>query len=154
MWCLEVVFCRGCGNKLSSENMLFCIRCHPTTDDSTDVMPENTALSIQNETEQKASRLNKKRSGGTWKIIGGVILILIGIAGAGYGLLAYNVQLNDMQSCNSTASTFNQSDPNYANSCNESSGYLNTGVLSGSIGVILLIIGIILIASGMKQKSK
>ncbi len=87
----------------------------------------------------------------TRKIVGGISLILLGLGGAGYGLLFYYSQIKNIQLCNSLPGAFNQLS---ANACNKIPDYLITGIAFILIGTIMLIIGIVLIRSGQKQKSK
>ncbi|MER5174684.1 MAG: hypothetical protein ABJB76_01445 [Candidatus Nitrosocosmicus sp.] len=87
----------------------------------------------------------------TGKIVLGISLILLGLGGAGYGLLAYYSQIKNIQLCNSLPGAFNQLN---ANACNKISDFLITGIVFILVGTIMLIIGIILLRSSQKQKSK
>ncbi len=64
----------------------------------------------------------------------------------------YTIQFNNLQDCNLIS--FNQLDQNYPQACYKSGSYLSEGIISGSIGEMFIIIGIILIAFGIKQKNK
>jgi len=88
---------------------------------------------------------------GKRKIITGIILFLMGIIAAGYGLFVYTTQFNDLQDCNLIS--FNQLDQSYPQACYKPGSYLSEGIISGSIGEMFIIIGIILIAFGIKQKN-
>jgi hypothetical protein len=83
-----------------------------------------------------------------------VFLLLIGIGGAAFGLWAYNHATINMQNCNTLLGQLSQLDPQDKSVCDNTPGFLILGAVSGLIGVILLIIGLILIGFGIKQKSK
>ena len=51
---------------------------------------------------------------GKGKIITGIILFLVGIIAAGFGLFVYTIQFNDLQDCNLIS--FNQLDQNVSSS--------------------------------------
>lgn len=82
---------------------------------------------------------------------GGILLILIGLVGAGYGLFAYYIQIKNIQLCNSLPGAFNQLN---ANTCNKIPDFLITGIAFELVGTGIIIIGIFLIVSGLKQKGK
>ena len=80
---------------------------------------------------------------GKGKIITGIILFLVGIIAAGFGLFVYTIQFNDLQDCNLIS--FNQLDQNYPQACYKPGSYLSEGIIFGSIGEMFIIIGIILL---------
>ncbi len=151
--CLKLVFCRVCGKNQASEDIQFCPSCGTATDGSANIKP-NAKISQQNESEKIEYKSKKTRPGGTGKIIGGVFLILIGLGIAGYGLWLYNHQTTNIQECNTILGQLGQIDPQNETVCKNAPENLIIGAISGIMGVILLIIGLILIAFGIKQKSK
>lgn len=94
----------------------------------------------------------KKKKGVTGKIIGGFILILFGIAGLAFGLPTYNLQNQNIEYCNSFLGSLDQLDPENATICENARGYLIISIMFGLIGFVLLIVGLILLAVGIKQK--
>ena len=87
----------------------------------------------------------------TGKILGGIFLILFGLVGAGYGLFVYINQAKNIQMCNSLPGAFNQLNPN---TCNRIPDFLTLGISFEAVGTLLVIIGIVLLVSGLKQKGK
>ncbi len=88
---------------------------------------------------------------GTGKILGGIFLLILGLGGAGYGLFAYIVQTKNIQLCNSIPGAFNQLNTNV---CNKIPDFLIMGIAFELVGTLVLIIGIILIVSGLKLNRK
>ncbi len=87
----------------------------------------------------------------TSKILGGIFLMLFGLVGAGYGLFVYINQTKNIQLCNSLPGAFNQLNPN---TCNKIPDFLTMGISFEAAGTLMIIIGIIIIVSGLKQKGK
>lgn len=85
------------------------------------------------------------------KILGGFFLILFGLVGAGYGLFVYINQTKNIQLCNSLPGAFNQLNPN---TCNKIPDFLTMGISFEAVGTLIIIIGIIILVSGLKQKGK
>ena len=85
------------------------------------------------------------------KILGGIFLISFGLVGAGYGLFVYINQTKNIQICNSLPGAFNQLNPN---TCNKIPDFLTLGISFEAVGTLMIIIGIIILVSGLKQKGK
>ena len=85
------------------------------------------------------------------KILGGIFLILFGLVGAGYGLFVYINQTKNIRLCNSLPGAFNQLNPN---TCNKIPDFLIMGISFEAVGTLMIIIGIIILVSGIKQKGK
>lgn len=85
------------------------------------------------------------------KILVGFFLILFGLVGAGYGLFVYIDQTKNIQLCNSLPGAFNQLNPN---TCNKIPDFLTMGISFEAVGTLIIIIGIIILVSGLKQKGK
>ena len=75
--------------------------------------------------------------------------MLVGMVGAGYGLLTYINQLNNMQICNSINGILNQSK---AYICNKIPDILTIGIVFELIGTLIIIIGIVLIINTIKKR--
>jgi hypothetical protein len=85
----------------------------------------------------------------TSKILGGLFLMLFGLIGAGYGLFVYSNQTKNIQLCNSLPGAFNQLN---TNACNKIPDFLTMGISIEAIGTLMILIGIVLLVSGLKQK--
>ena len=85
----------------------------------------------------------------TIKIVGSILLIIVGVAGVVYGLLTYINQLNNMQICNSINGVFNQSKVYI---CNKIPDILTIGIVFELIGTLIIIIGIIIIINTLKKR--
>jgi cell division protein FtsX len=75
--------------------------------------------------------------------------MLVGMVGAGYGLLTYINQLNNMQICNSINGILNQSK---AYICNKIPDILTIGIVFELIGTLIIIIGTVLIINTIKKR--
>ena len=84
-----------------------------------------------------------------FKTVSGIVLIIFGTFGAGYGLFTYGSQLKNMQLCNSLPITFNQIN---AKICSKLPDVLTEGIIFELIGTLSLLIGIIIIVNIRKQK--
>jgi uncharacterized membrane protein YphA (DoxX/SURF4 family) len=85
----------------------------------------------------------------SFKTVSGIVLIIFGVLGAGYGLFTYGSQLKNMQLCNSLPITVNQINVKI---CNKLPDVLTVGIIFELIGTLSLLIGIIIIATVQKQK--
>ena len=84
------------------------------------------------------------------KIIFGICLTIFGVIGAIYGLIVYSNQTQNIQLCNSLPGAFNQA---ITNTCNKIPDYLTLGISFITVGTVLIIIGIMLLASKLKRTS-
>jgi uncharacterized membrane protein YvbJ len=135
------VFCQNCGGQIPSQESKFCPACGKS------INIYSNAISADSSTQ-----IPKKKKGGTGKIIGGVILIIFGLIPLGIGLAVYNNQNQNLEYCNSFVGSFSQIDPENASICQAAPQYITLGIIGGLIGFILLIIGLIILAVGIKQK--
>ena len=86
----------------------------------------------------------------TPKIIVGICLTIFGVIGVIYGLIVYSNQTQNIQLCNSLPGAFNQA---ITNTCNKIPDYLTLGISLITVGTVLIIIGIMLLASKLKHTS-
>ena len=92
-----------------------------------------------------------KKAIGNDKIIGGIVLILFGVGGMIFGVNVYNNQ-NFVQSCNSISGSTNQSSTNTGFPCINQSGISILSIVPITIGIMILIIGIVFLIKGLKIK--
>ncbi len=87
----------------------------------------------------------------TPKIIVGICLTVFGVISAIYGLVIYSNQMQNIQLCNSLPGAFNQA---ITNACNRIPDYLTLGISFIAVGTLLIIIGIMLLASELRHRSR
>src|SRR3954471_5198053 len=90
-----------------------------------------------------------KKAIGNDKIIGGIVLILFGVGGMIFGVNVYNNQ-NFVQSCNSISGSTNQSNANTELPCINQSRISILSIVPITIGIMILIIGIVFLIKGLK----
>jgi uncharacterized membrane protein len=89
------------------------------------------------------------------KIIGGIVLLLIGIIIAGAGMTISSIQSNNLQRCNTFTGQLGQSlDPETYEICTSAPMYQGISNAAIIMGVILSIIGIVLVVLGVVSRSK
>ncbi len=92
---------------------------------------------------------------GKGKIIGGVILLVIGIIIAGWGMTINSIQSNNLQQCNSITGELGQSfDPETAEICANAPIYQGMSISAIFIGLVLFAIGIVLVILRAFSRSK
>ena len=95
----------------------------------------------------------KKRGRGIGKIIGGLFLIIISLPVFGVGFLIYNVQTGNIIDCNTSTVQFSQHSPEANDICNNTYKYMAfAGTLIFS-GIVTTIIGLLVIAFGIRERS-
>ncbi len=82
------------------------------------------------------------------RIVFGIILASIGLIGSVYGLFVYSSQIGIIEMCFTIPNALTHSN---ANACSKFQDFLTIGIIFISIGTMILIGGILLIVSGMKN---